>query len=145
MRSPLIFFIFIIVIDLLLKSSKDKKKIDEARRKRIQELEKQPRPNKGVITVLKDEMQKETQKRQRKQNTNKAKQEVVVQEKVIDRELDWDDSFWEAKRNERKHHEEEVANSTGYNKEVREDILRGIIFSEILSEPKSIKNQRRSM
>jgi TolA-binding protein len=144
MRSPLIFFIFVFIIDLLLKSSKDKRKIDEARRKKIQELEKQPRPNKGVITVLKDEIQKETQKRQRKQNINKVKQEVV-EEKVTDRELDWDDSFWEAKRNERKHHEEEIANSAGYSKEVREDILRGIIFSEILSEPKSIKNQRRGM
>ena len=42
----------------------------------------------------------------------------------------------------------ESLNSTNIDdkkEELREDILRGIIFSEILSPPKSIQNQRRSL
>lgn len=151
MPSPLLFFIFIIIIDLVLKTAKDKKKIEKAKQQRSQEMQRQPekpKPMQDLKKILEQELEKERQKeierRQGKMNpsqTTKPKEKEVMVEKSFER------SSWDINRDE-KNIPENIKPVTiqAENKEndLRKDILRGIIFSEILSEPKSIQNKKRS-
>lgn len=165
MSSPLLFFIFIIVIDLVLKSSKDKKKIEEAKQKREQELQGRPDLNKqkpiqkpesirGMMSTLREEIEKERQKEiERRQVKTRQTQEVRVnrvnmEEKKITQKTYEDNEYWEKKRKEDYNKKKEMVVESRIEineRNMREDIIRGIIFSEILSEPKSIQNQKRSM
>ena len=53
--GPLVFFAFVIGLDLLFKSLKDKKKIEDVRERRMQELKNKPinqpinQPSRGII------------------------------------------------------------------------------------------------
>lgn len=163
MPGPILFFIIIIVIDLILKSAKDKKNIDEARRKRTQELNKQPttptpsRPMADLRKILEEEIQKERQREMARNQRQTTKQSTLFNEKrpnldKINKKADIKERTIEVRRDEESLLENRNVYNTPVknevkNKEVnlREDILRGIIFSEILSEPKSLQNKRRSL
>ena len=164
MPGPLLFFIFIVVIDLILKSAKDKQKIEEARKRRTQELSKQPgvpttsRPMTDLRKILSQEIEKERQRElARRQGKTVQRQSTLFNEKrpktsTVDKKIGTNEVSWEIVKEERnikesKKPEVTQAQSRMENKErtLREDILRGIIFSEILSEPKSLQNQRRSL
>lgn len=163
MPGPILFFIFIIVIDLILKSAKDKKKIDEARRRRTQEFNKQPatpthsRPMADLRKILEEEVQKERQREMARNQRHTTKQSTLFNEKgpnldKANKRADIKERTIEVRRDEESLFENRNMNNTpvkneAKNKEVnlREDILRGIIFSEVVSEPKSLQNQRRSL
>ena len=88
MPGPLLFFIFIVVIDLILKSAKDKKKIEEAKNRRTQELSKQPvpsRPMADLRKILAEEVEKERQKEiARRQGKTNQRQDILIKEKRPD-------------------------------------------------------------
>ncbi|MDR7857117.1 hypothetical protein [Tissierella sp.] len=156
MPNPLLFFIFVIVIDLVLKSVKDKKKIEQSRQNRTEEIQKQPtkqRPLADLRKLLEEEVMKEKQREiARRQGTpiesqaSKSKAQVV-KKKEEHKDVNIQTQSWDIKTEEKKFNEtpnpsaSQVDNSI---KNLKQDVLRGIIFSEILSEPKSIQNQRKS-
>lgn len=164
MSGPILFFIFIIVTDLILKSVKDKQKIEESKKKRMPEINRQPQQSRTLgelKKILDEELQRERprgfSKRQDK-TIEKKNVRVSTREKAgnIDRGLKRD--RYSEEPNSMNISEDlgtlktsrsmESLNSTNIDdkkEELREDILRGIIFSEILSPPKSIQNQRRSL
>lgn len=151
MPSPLLFFIFIIVIDLVLKSAKDKKKIEQSRQKRTQEMQKQPqrpKPMQDLKKVLEQELEKERQReisrRQEKFNSNKTTTSGV-KGVVVGRGTErspWDGDI--SNKNVAEIIKPMAIEVESKKSDLEKDILRGIIFSEILSEPKSIQNQKRS-
>lgn len=162
MPGPLLFFIFVVVIDLILKSAKDKQKIEEAKRMRTQELNKQPtaskpRPMADLRKILEEEVEKERQRElARRQKKTTQKQSTLFSEKrtnkdFVDKKIDTKEISWDIRENEKSISENKKSDVTSpakvENKErnLRQDILRGIIFSEILSEPKSLQNQKRSL
>lgn len=163
MPGPILFFIIIIAIDLILKSAKDKKNIDEARRRRTQELNKQPTtptPSRSMADlrkILEEEIQKERQREMARKQRHTTKQSTLFNEKrpnqdKVNKKADIKERTIEVRKDEENLLENRNVYNTPVknevkNKEVnlREDILRGIIFSEILSEPKSLQNQRRSL
>ncbi len=157
MPSPLLFFIFIIVIDLILKSVKDKKKIEQSRENRNQEIQKQPekqRPLGDLRKLLEEEVMKEKQKEiARRQGTtlesqrSKSKVVEVKPRKEEPENFTKEKQSWDLVREEKKVKEipnVSLSQTDNNRKDLKKDILRGIIFSEILSEPKSIQNKRRS-
>ncbi|MBU5313601.1 hypothetical protein KQI38_16380 [Tissierella carlieri] len=161
MPGPLLFFIFIVVIDLILKSAKDKKKIEEAKNRRTQELSKQPvpsRPMADLRKILAEEVEKERQKEiARRQGKTNQRQDILLKEKrpdinADDKKADINEISWEVRENGNRNSENKNSETVSSQNKIennernlREDILRGIIFSEILSEPKSLQNQRRSL
>lgn len=160
MPGPLLFFIFIVVIDLILKSAKDKQKIEEARKRRTQELSKQPgvpttsRPMADLRKILSEEIEKERQREiEKRQGKTPQRRNTLFNEKkpkvsTVDKKADIKETSWEIRKEEKSIPEStKLDGIPAQNKErtLREDILRGIIFSEILSEPKSLQNQKRSL
>ena len=164
MNSPIILLVFWFVINILIKSAKDKKKIEESRRIRAQQIENKPiqnnttqamqrqtserntNKNRSLIDVFKDEIEKEINKE--KQNKpikieQKVNNKKFVTEDDIERNSNWRDDYFSANTDE-----ETVEIKTYYRKpslDLKNDLLKGIIFSEILSKPKSIQNGKRSM
>ncbi|MFA5575751.1 MAG: hypothetical protein WCZ27_06015 [Tissierellaceae bacterium] len=149
MPSPLLFFIFIIVVDLLLKSARDKKKIEESKGKReVQQSkpEKKPGPFADLRRILEEEIQKERQRELEK----KAVYKVEVEPLRVDKrpEVNFESRVQTKKLVESPVYEKDSSpkgKSQLANMDFRDSIVRGIIFSEILSEPKGVKNQRRSL
>ncbi|MCK9443125.1 MAG: hypothetical protein M0Q14_01125 [Tissierellaceae bacterium] len=155
MPSPILFFIFIIVVDLLLKSARDKKKIEESKRKKIPQEERQPQQQKqqrkpgpfaDLRRILEEEIQKERQKELEQRNTYRKD----IQTPKVDKrpEINYDVQAL-AKETEKKRIYEKDEFPTKKDQighmDFRDSIVKGIIFSEILSEPKGVKNQRRSL
>lgn len=132
MSSPLLFFIFIIVIDLVLKSAKDKKRNEQSRQKKTQEMQRQP------------EKPKPMQNLKRVLTSNKTTATTVKEVKVGrgPERSPWDDDI--SKKNISESIKPVVNEVEDKESNFKRDILMGIIFSEILSEPKSIQNQKRS-
>lgn len=146
----LLFFILIVVIDLILKSIKDKQKIQKAKSKKWQQINKEPRDGKSIIAS--PIQRKETIR----ESNRKIEQEQVKEKRVPSR----DESIF---KNEQTR--EKSAQSKVYRSEmelivednftdkrskkskipIKKDILKGIIYSEILSEPKSLRNKRKSI
>lgn len=145
MRNPLFFFVVIIVIDLLLKSAKDKKKIEEARRKRTGEIKPAPTKSKSIMETIRAEIEKEVQKatpnkKVTKPNVSKEKQTISMKKDAeIHKRSEWNEDVFLKPVIDSSKSTEMKQNS------LRKDIIRGIIFSEIISEPKSLKNQKKSM
>lgn len=148
MDNGIFVLIFWFIINLLIKSAKDKKKIEEARRRRAQQIEKRPiKESKSIIDTIKDEIEREIQReRKGKIPVESKKPKPEPSRKVdIDRGPGWGDEVFEVKRKETKDIEVTKTTSKSERSKMQDDILRGIIFSEILSEPKSVQNLKRSM
>lgn len=144
MRSPLFFFIIVIVIDLILKSAKDKKKIEQARRKRTGDIDQVPTKSKSIMETIRAEIEKEVQKGSNKKvekpKVYKEKPSMNIKKDAeMHKRSEWTEDVFLKPVIESSTSKEINRNS------LKKDILRGIIFSEIISEPKSIKNQRKSM
>lgn len=143
MFSPILFFMFILGIDLLLKSQK--KKNEAARTSQnsgTQQKQNQPEkpwgnPMQELKKILEQELDKERQKAKPIKN---VKQNPVAPE-VVDRTL-WDDSLILKSKSEAP--KPFIVENKNLKNNLKKDILRGIIFSEILSEPKSRQNTKRS-
>lgn len=141
----LLIFIIILVFDIISKSIRDKKKIEESRRKRQQSL------------VRDDDMAKksfrEVSNRQEMFPEEKLAEYTVAAEPKETGYFD-DEKIIDKVHDETHVHKSKITDMTIKDKEVtkkktknkkKNDILRGIIFSEVLSEPKSLKNTKRSM
>lgn len=147
MPSPILFFIFIIVIDLILKSNKDKKKIQESRRSTI------PRPMQDLKRILEDELEREKQRQRDTQVRPKTPQGVnkkvrpmaqFIEKEEPREEVDWTINT-RTEDVERKKPEMSKVKKLNEKEEFKKNLLNGIVFSQILSEPKSVQNQRRSL
>lgn len=176
MNSPLILLVFWFVINILIKSAKDKKKIEEARRKRAQQIESNPmknkniqtiqrktpnrsqNKNKSIIDVFKDEIEKEIQREKQKKPSNteqnkpiiteqKLNNKKFVSEDVIERDSSWRDNYFSANTDiDFNNTQEEIKTyHRKYSINIKKDLLKGIIFSEVLSEPKGMKSGKRGM
>ena len=162
--NPLLFFGIVIVIDLILKSNKNKKKVEQARRKRTDEIKPVPTKSKSIMQTIREEMEKEAQRASGKGATKQPSKRMLQQKIYTEDQFITHDSSAEMKEAEIKSRgkwtnddifdksiaEEVVAKenrrvSKGRKDSLRSDVLKGIIFSEIISEPKSLKNSRKSM
>lgn len=132
-----LFFIIIMIIDIILKSAKDKKKIEKAKNKRMERLSKTAKPPKKV-------------KEQLDRKSIKERPKSLQREKVYKKESEWKETFptesYESmhtiQRMEDRIEETKIKKT---NEKFKKDLLKGIIFSEILSEPKGLKSRRRSI
>lgn len=156
MDNPILVLIFWGVINLFIKSAKDKKRAEQARNNRSLQnsvertpSKSKPHSSKNIIDVFKDEIEKEI-KRERELQNNKTKpliQEVKpkpitpVRKEVMN-------SIYEEKPEERM----EVISAVSIESKAsgkktlfnsKNDILKGIIYSEILTEPKSVRSLKR--
>ena len=163
MSSPLLFFIFIIVVDLILKSLRDKKKIEKTKQKRQQELktdsvrkhsyeDSQRSSSRSVMSTLREEIEKERLKEIAKRQGRVENIKPKVEQKPVIKDYK-EKEYWDKKREQDTFSEKDIhthIETKGVDveinkKDIKDDIIRGIIFSEILSPPKSIQNQKRSM
>lgn len=150
MRSPLFFFIIVFVIDLVLKNAKNKKKVEQASRNRTNEINPVQPKSKSIMQTIKDEIEKEVQKDSKKRmvkqsvykeestSTHKHSAEMIKNDEMKNRSKWSEDIFIKPVT-------ESTKNGLTHKDSLKKDILRGIIFSEIISEPKSIKDHRKSM
>lgn len=156
MSNPILFFIFIIVIDLILKSVKDKKKIEQKRMnsreipKADYEINKE-KPIRDIMSTLREEVEKERLKELKRRDIKSEKREAINisnSDQVIAQKTFEDKKYWEDKRkleDDKISQERYTSQQKNNERNTRDDLIRGIIFSEIISEPKSIQNQRKSM
>ena len=167
MSNPVLFFIFIVVVDLILKSVKNKKKMEKNRAEKDRmpqnelDINKQKpiqrsAPIRDIMTTLREEVErerlKELERRQGKVEQIQVEKNQEVEDirkvNVMAKKAFEDEDYWNKKR--KVEQDEKLAKKVEFEKRnkninIREDIVKGFIFSEILAEPKSIKNQRKSM
>ena len=156
MSSPILFFIVVIVIDLILKSVRDKKKIEENKMdprdipKDQSGLNKE-KPIRDIMSTLREEVEKERQKQLERRNIKPQKEntsKIVNEEQVIAEKTYEDNKYWEEKRRLEDNKKIEAKKKTqelSVERSIRENLISGIILSEILAEPKSIQNKKNSM
>lgn len=167
-------------LNAFLNSSKNRKKIEDVRKKRIQELAKAQQPNKDKLKAdVKREKIRQAKETRFDERILHSQEHIVDNEfrdskdyafsdgsidskdyKIRESELDlkkyrFDDSDLDIKnyksfddKKEKRYYDKKVIASPKLEKvkiDFSEDILRGIIFSEILSEPKSIQNMKKGM
>lgn len=145
--DSILFLVIALAINLVIKSANDKKKIEEARRKRAEKLKKSPIQNKikDVMSTLNQELEK----RQRtifeySQEQDKQRKEI---EEVRPNTSTENISYVKRKEAARKETEDLAIDPLENNKDKirKKELLNGIIWSEILSEPKGIQNIKRGM
>lgn len=154
MSNPIVIFIIVLIVDAAIKSAKEKSKINKenvndnrtTQSKPVTVNQPKPRAMDELKNILKEEIEKEKQRMsdatktvvinkkptKKVEDSNVKKQEVVKKRVLEDFEIPSQPLNKETEKNK----DIEESNS------LRSDLLRGIIFSEILSEPKSIQNQR---
>ena len=162
MSNPVLFFILIIVIDLILKSVKDKKKIENDRQQRKEspnnrtELSREKpiqksQPIRDIMSTLREEIENEKHKEliKRQENTKQNQYtNLLGDEQTLAKKKYEADEYWNNKRKieeDIKLQEKSDLEKNKTKRDIKDVLVSGIIFSEILSEPKSIKNQRRGM
>ena len=161
--NPLIFFIVVVILDVFLKSAKDKKKIEEARRKRTRQIQDRTSKGRNIMDTFNNEIEKNLRRRVPREPSKDMNKSRELKKDSIDlreyklgietldaREYSFGNSFEESRileDDKSKIKEKELKKTSDKNSthDLSKDILRGIIFSEILSEPKSIQNMKRSM
>mgnify|MGYP001019282592 CR=1 FL=1 len=131
----LLLFIFIMVIDLILKSMKDKK-IEQGRKAKPTDVP-QIKRKEVIVTQAPKVQQPKTRGRD------------MVNERSLEMQSLWEEpvSFEPSKeiikpKIEDKVYEDKTKKS---KEEFKKELLRGIIYSEILSKPKSLRNTRKSI
>lgn len=138
-------FIFMMVMNLVIKSVKDKNEIEKKGIKKKIELGKVPNKSQGTIMPPKKRANLTINQKVDKADNEKINESQTGETKrtVDSRHLD-EPLFQESKSSviENKFEEKKIEKS---NEQMRKDILRGIIYSEILSEPKSRRYRRKSM
>lgn len=181
MDSPIILLIFWGLINLFLKSSKDKKKAEESKQRRINQNAPQNtstnKKPKSIIDVFKDEIQKEIQREKEAQQkkerplmqskeikptpkprSNQRPKQTLVSEKTTEQiKRDRENYFQATDLSQMDGIKEggnmevvrvssltdEVEGKTKSTFNIKNDLLKGIIYSEILSEAKALKNMKR--
>lgn len=160
MNSPIILLVLWAVINILIKSSNDKKKAEEAQKKRqnqgLPPQRPSPRP-KNIIDVFKEEIEREVQ-REKEAQQKKAKPSPKLERtppppkmEEVKRDLNYMDNQVNNLGQTIDENLEivnvralsQVERGKKLNLNIKKDILRGIIYSEILSEPKGLRNTKR--
>lgn len=131
-----LFFILIMIIDLILKTVKDKKKIEEAKVRKMKDSNKTFGNLTSDISPSSKDERKNTITKEREISPEKRrmwKEPVLHESYGMNQTTEIIDDRIKEKKIE-------------YSKEkLKKDVLMGIIFSEILSEPKSLENKRKSI
>ena len=149
--NPLIFIVIFVVADLLIKSGKEKKKIEAEKQKRMKKVNTTSIEEK----ILKDKKRVEEERaRIRKEKDavpggreyvteyqrDKIKEEDRRQkEKLLNTLKGKEKSIYDDEKYQRKIVTEDLSQEKNISIDIGDDIIKGIIFSEILSEPKSRK------
>lgn len=163
--NGIFYLVALIILNMVLKNVQDKKnressknkKISEASQKTMKSEAKEPSIFKELYTLLNEEIEKKTQTTSPKSLKKDTRaQEVVVEELPKYQKEEWLGSQSEVTESTYKDFSSEHYSRGGHrdldeeekfskkkkedrNAELKKDIVRGIIFSEILSEPKSLK------
>lgn len=141
-----LFFIIIMVIDIILKSAKDKKKIEKAKDKRMEKLSKTADIGKSQQTVITPKEGRERLDKKRIGEKPKPLQRERLPKMGLAQKETFPIESYESMDIIQGMEGGIKKNRTKYsNKKFKKDLLKGIIFSEILSEPKGLKNKRRSI
>lgn len=148
--NPITFFVIIAVINVLIKSANDKKKIEEARRKRAEQMKDKPAPNRAKDIGAR--INKEIEEGLRKKGilvTESSTKVEATEKKEIKRLIVEDPSVTEdlkIVRKEKDVKKESISTSSDDRQfDKKKELLKGIIYSEILSEPKAIQNLKKSV
>lgn len=156
MSSPILFLIIWAVFNILIKSSRDKKKAQNAKRKpedrtsvsnNSNMTQRNRKPQKKSFRQTIEEYKAQIEKEFAMETS--ANQKATEKEPVFKKQLTLEETRQEFKDNQYKR-EEEVAKEpvtiieeTEIGSEVffhiKEDILKGVIYSEILDKPKSLQ------
>ncbi len=175
MPNPLLFLLVVVVIDFFLKAKKNKKKMEDARRSNMGEVDdrypaspKKPTrtgPMMDLRRMLEEELEKQNQaKVEDRQSLNKTMEATEAAEKRMSRDIsieeqrkkvDRHSELEKMKRRKEERDRDRQISRDGYNNppveqafiatsqedkdEFKQDILKGIIFSEILGKPKSLR------
>lgn len=162
MDNLLLLLVFLVTINIWMTRGKAIKKVEQAKIKRAQQNETNPIQHKNV-QIVQGEIPVTNQKKsiievkQKKQGNTvqtksikqgqKENNKIIVNEDVIEKETNWRDDYFSA--NTDIDFDKSAAEiKTSYRASsinIKKDLLNGIIFSEILSEPKSIKSGERGM
>ena len=171
MNSPIILVVAWFLINLVLKSAKEKRKIEEAKRRRESQLGAGTTDVKRKVDTSRENLKKELQ-RAMAAKTNRPGQTMTptqtmttsqtmtpsqsrtperpsppvrpVREAMKPREtMDW--KIREQDLREKATSISKPMEGNGLKIDFKKDLVKGIIFSEILSTPESVKNQKRSM
>lgn len=150
--ESLITFIIIIAINIISKSIKEKKKIEKARMKRIEELKRNPQPRMSQRIDKVDRTGREVKeifvKRENKVD-KKTQYNFTVEEKPIksyqhnvstktDNYIQFVEEENKALRELKEETHKEL--KSGFE---RKKLVNAIIWSEIIGEPKSIQNLKK--
>lgn len=148
--NTIFIFIIVIVLNIITKSISDKKKIEMAKEKRKKQLMNRTNTpqatvvplNKEKQTITRDEMENLFEKEVKSKEPERTESENIYHEKPFKDQYSDDDrkeSLIEKKKNK---------NRKGLSHSMlksKNDIVKGIIYSEILSDPKGLRNQRKSI
>lgn len=165
--ESIIFIVIAMAINLIFKSANDKKKIEQARKKRVEQLENNPMENRvdkaqrrpmtyrnmdsKEVLMAKDREQERENRNKEREDYNPGKYNYTIQEdeskKTSSRE-----SYVESDNLRRleKEKQELRAKQLETQKEIKKGfekkrLINAIIWSEILGEPKSVQNIKRGM
>ena len=138
----LIFFIIIIIIDIVSKSIKDKKKIEKAKSKKIRDLGKTIiSTEENIETIGRRQIQREV----RKNEPNPLEREGTFESKSMVGTTFPIESYQAVDKIQNVGKNIEKKKREHSNEKFKDDLLKGIIFSEILSKPKGLRNERKSI
>lgn len=155
MSSPIVLLIIWAVFNILIKSSKDKKKAQDARRKSQQDprgssyksaTKRQEAPKKKnfrqTIEEYRDQIEKEFSMEAQNKKKPLVKDPPIKKQATLEenRKTFREGRYWqeeEAQVNLTPIEETEITSEVFFD--VREDILKGIIYKEILDKPKSLQ------
>ncbi len=139
MFSPiLLFFVILVIMDVISKSIKEKQKI---------EMEKAKRKKKTKVDISKDIEDFNTQESIEMDYNDEKKlaDSNFLEMKPWEESIFTDLEIYDEKREVTLKTKTENKIKKTSKEQIKKDILKGIIFSEILQEPKSIRNRKKSM
>ena len=156
------FFIFIIavVINTIFKSIGDKKKIEEARRKRVEELKKGERHTSGGRSKLdnfedrikrwNDELKKYQAEDRPNEFEDKNLQaikdvELVNDEAHMPKFISYVEMIEKEEQKEQKEQDKDLVDTKKRQSKLDKELLNAVIWSEILAEPKSIQRMKKGI
>lgn len=141
--ESIIFFVVAMAINLVFKSVGDKKKIEEARRKRAEQLK--SNPSGDQVNKQMKKWNKEAEKRlQRVEQYNHELYEEDKKKEEPEKPLE-SISYVKKLEYEKSQIKGSDMDINNKNKMGRKELVNAIIWSEILSEPKSVQNIKRGM
>lgn len=153
MNSPIVLVIAWFVINLVMKSAKEKKKIEEAKRRRESQLGGKTPDVKSTVDTSRETLRKELQRAMTaktiKPATPKTPERQIPQQRPLREVVKPRETMnWKIEQEEIKEKLKTISEpmkDNGVKINLKRDLVRGIIFAEILSPPKGLTNNKRSI